>query len=316
MYCFNKAVLLSYMRSLLLKKATMRIFTLFLLLSITHISFSQSWCPPGAQWAYQNYGVIGEGSSNLWYAKDTVLNGQACKVIFERFENLGYERLITHYTFEQNDTVFFRWNDKFVPWYFFNASVGDTLTIPAGENMDACDSILYMVVDSTSNMQLQGETLRYYRAHYTDTNAYPKSVQFLEKFGAIDNHLIPVVGCLGMFDFYYFDLGCYEDSSFARYQIDSSITCNYVYLSIEDESAAMGDINVYPNPANTSLSVQANGSIISGLAIFEYLGKLISVENILTDVNQLDISSLPSGMYLLKIQLSNEQYAVKRFVKE
>lgn len=67
----------------------MKFLTLLFFFSISFAVFGQSWCPSGAQWAYQNYGVGGAGSSNLWYGKDTVVNGQACKVIFERFENLG-----------------------------------------------------------------------------------------------------------------------------------------------------------------------------------------------------------------------------------
>lgn len=295
----------------------MRYFTLLIILiSFTQISFSQNWCPPGAQWAYQNYGFGGAGSSNLWYAKDTVLNGQACKVIFERFENLGQERLITHYSFEQNDTVFFRWNNKFVPWYFFNASVGDTLTIPAGENMDACDSILYMLVDSTATMQLQGETLRYYRAHYTDTNAYPKSVQFLEKFGAIDNHLIPVVGCLGMIDFYYFDLGCYEDSTFARYQIDSSITCNYVYLGIEDKPQPANEITLTPNPASGILNIRTNSLQFSKYSIYDYAGKMLLNNTTSGNELRIDIATLPPSVYLVKLEFANGRYETKRFIKE
>lgn len=80
---------------------------------------------------------------------------------------------------------------------------------------------------------------------------------------------------------------------------------------IQEEMAK--NLSVYPNPASNVLTIESNGQAISSATIFDMLGKAVMSKSL--QQNQLDISSLKSGIYFIEMQL-NSGKAVRRFVKE
>jgi len=66
-------------------------------------------------------------------------------------------------------------------------------------------------------------------------------------------------------------------------------------------------LTCFPNPASTSLNVtiSANDLQTAQVEIFDLRGKLIQTEKVSGSKYLLNVSSIPSGMYLLK--LSTEQ---------
>lgn len=72
-------------------------------------------------------------------------------------------------------------------------------------------------------------------------------------------------------------------------------------------------VNVYPNPAKESVVVE--GILSGAVEISEISGKMvIQISNTLTN-SVIDISKLPVGIYIMKIQ-TNDGVAVKKLVKE
>lgn len=92
------------------------------------------------------------------------------------------------------------------------------------------------------------------------------------------------------------------------------------YVGIDDPVPAIGDLNVYPNPTKNHLFVQWNNGADKNctIAIYDMLGKSVlqqSVENTGAITEQLDISHLAAGSYVLIVR--NEHQFVKRhFVVE
>ena len=82
-----------------------------------------------------------------------------------------------------------------------------------------------------------------------------------------------------------------------------------------DESAS-NNFTIYPNPTTGILHVDANGSGINNIKIFDVLGQEINaITNIASDdVIEIDCSTLNNGIYL--IMISGTDSVVKRFVKE
>jgi len=70
------------------------------------------------------------------------------------------------------------------------------------------------------------------------------------------------------------------------------------------------NFTIYPNPANDVLFINTDLSIET-LSVLDVSGRLITTQN---EVNQLDISDLPTGVYFAKIT-SNGQSITKKFVK-
>ncbi len=77
------------------------------------------------------------------------------------------------------------------------------------------------------------------------------------------------------------------------------------------------EIIVYPNPATTEFTINAEGTKIKEIKIYNVLGEMLkSFDKLkITGSETIDISILPSGIYF--IQVKTEQGLIrKKFVKE
>ena len=75
------------------------------------------------------------------------------------------------------------------------------------------------------------------------------------------------------------------------------------------------ELNVFPNPANDLLFINLTSSA-KQISIVDIYGKLIYSEPALLDSHELKISSLASGTYWLKVDLTNGRTALERFIKQ
>jgi len=75
------------------------------------------------------------------------------------------------------------------------------------------------------------------------------------------------------------------------------------------------ELNVFPNPANDLLFINLPSSA-KQISIVDIYGKLIYCEPALLDSHELKISSLASGTYWLKVDLTNGRTALERFIKQ
>ena len=77
------------------------------------------------------------------------------------------------------------------------------------------------------------------------------------------------------------------------------------------KSLPLEDINLFPNPGQNKLNVNSKTYRITKVDFFNALGQQIKSSS---QTNQLDISDLPNGVYLVKLY-SEDRFAVKRFIK-
>lgn len=70
--------------------------------------------------------------------------------------------------------------------------------------------------------------------------------------------------------------------------------------------------NVYPNPVNDIATIETGGQQIKAVAVINTLGQ--SVLEAATD--RIDLSSLESGVYMVKVQFDNNVSATKKIVKK
>jgi hypothetical protein len=87
-------------------------------------------------------------------------------------------------------------------------------------------------------------------------------------------------------------------------------------LSIDDLDP-FASLTVYPNPAANELTVSSIDNITSGsnITIMGLDGKVVNVINWESTEQTMDISSLPSGIYILQMEM-NDNTTVRKFVKE
>ncbi len=81
-------------------------------------------------------------------------------------------------------------------------------------------------------------------------------------------------------------------------RMDNLALVNTTNLSTDDFLAS--NVKVYPNPARDFITVESNTVQLSSVSVFDVLGKNVLTQNKLTN-NRIDVSSLVSGIYFVKI---------------
>ncbi|MFG6686464.1 T9SS type A sorting domain-containing protein [Mariniflexile sp. HNIBRBA6329] len=94
-----------------------------------------------------------------------------------------------------------------------------------------------------------------------------------------------------------------------------NITSNFTYstLGINDlEAKDINTMSLYPNPAKTLLNIKSLQNIAS-ISVYDITGKQVLTSNKITN-NQLNISNLNNGVYLVRLEDVNRHYEVKKLV--
>lgn len=73
------------------------------------------------------------------------------------------------------------------------------------------------------------------------------------------------------------------------------------------------EINVHPNPTAGLVYIQG-GSEIDFVQVYNSIGKFVCRITSVDEHNYLDLSSLPSGMYILKIYYFDQTYAITQII--
>jgi photosystem II stability/assembly factor-like uncharacterized protein len=84
-------------------------------------------------------------------------------------------------------------------------------------------------------------------------------------------------------------------------RIYKTVTGGGLQLSVSNLSPVIDDIRAYPSPANDKLHIDAGAGIkVKSLELYDITGKLVKRQT--TDVQQIEVSSLVRGEYLIKIE--------------
>ena len=108
--------------------------------------------------------------------------------------------------------------------------------------------------------------------------------------------------------YYYIDDVCVSPDSLA---------CDLNPEGIYNLKETKASINLYPNPATEQLIIDNGQLIIKEIEISDALGRIQRCEfKVQRPSTQIDIHSLPSGIYFIKVYFADGSMEVRRFVKE
>lgn len=85
----------------------------------------------------------------------------------------------------------------------------------------------------------------------------------------------------------------------SRYNIDGLIGC--ATTSINENNSSQENYKVYPNPLNSQLTIELEITKEKEFRIFSTVGELVSSGRLNSNINKIDISSLPPNVYVLNI---------------
>jgi hypothetical protein len=200
-------------------------------------------------------------------------------------------------------------------WYYFKGSAGANCTIrvhnlPADYDLKLYDSKLRLL-KSSENMGTSDETISY-------------------TLPSTDSFLVAIYGYNGAFDAdrcYSFSIttNVLAFSHVAKSNVSESgeqpiYSPNRIEKNANTEGTE-GGIKVFPNPANTSVSIQIAPELEAQatVTLTNLAGQtvLTSVQNVSKTANiiQLDLETLPSGLYFVSVRQGTQLWA-KKLVKK
>jgi hypothetical protein len=116
-------------------------------------------------------------------------------------------------------------------------------------------------------------------------------------------------------------LTCYQETDETLYPIDvHEYGCDINTIIINEiNNVEFQDVSIFPNPFNDIISIDLKLLNLDNvtLKVFDLQGKLVFFEKTRTyDTNNIDLSFLNNGIYLLKVEKGNINILSKTILKE
>jgi hypothetical protein len=294
------------------------IFLLFIYFNSNTKAIAQTeWAPIGAKWTYQIF--------DMWTyifkfetftsAKDTIVSNKTCKkieintLIIDSAKHTKTTLMSYKLMYGENGKVYYSYKDTFLLLYDFSLKADDTLIIPKLYSTGPKDSLKtkYLIV-SVSNINITGKILK--KQHIVlipdsvngnDANLYfgnHSYADLIEGLGS-DNYMFGQQhGLEELFSF----LKCYEDSNLIYKRFPTSDCDNFNALNYITKS---DKLDIYPNPTNDKITIDCVIRQDYTMHVYNTVGQCLMQRELNTQTNTIDISSLTSGIYILKLTSSN-----------
>lgn len=93
---------------------------------------------------------------------------------------------------------------------------------------------------------------------------------------------------------------------------DGGTFCGSTFVSIDEATAELERINLFPNPTSGMLQFTAKSQGV--VEVYDMTGRMLMSRPMMTGTQQLDVYALPQGTYILR--LIGEEVSTVKFVKE
>jgi len=269
-------------------------------LLIVTIGFSQSFPLKSSKWYYANAGGTMPPNTTLTiygYEKDTIIN-----------DTLGRKLNNDLVFYSRNDSVFYYNVEqyKFELIYDFSANEGDTIELcaPSSELSDL--KSFKVIIDAINDEEYDGVTLKKYHTISINSDFRFEKDFYMERIGAI--YFLPVFGySIPESDY----LKCYEDSSilinYSNIPCDSLIG-NLIHIN------ERGDLVIHSDPENGIIEIQSIGKEELVIELSDISGRLVYSKRHDLDKTIIDISSLETGIYLIRVRLRDKLIATEKII--
>ena len=266
----------------------------------------------GAEWYYE---ILNDDGSityqHLECVGDTVMQGKRPKVIVR--SNTHYDRNatteVTHeYVYEENGIVYW-WNkdlQEFTTLYNLTSNAGDEWEIKVGTES------LTMHVDAVENIEYEGQN---YRMLHISDSADVFSGNIVCGIGHLTSFFPERLMTRGK-GYQVDGLRCYwVDGELAFKYGDKD--CDAIYVELHngiEEPTDDAAFAVYPNPTNNVLFVETHGRAslqTQTYRITNLVGQTLLQDNITAETQQINIESLPAGMYFITVVGKTQKFIVK-----
>ena len=280
-----------------------------------HYNTLEQQFPILSEWYYElEWGNGNITYQHLEYAADTTIGNERPKIIVRT--NTIYDRdshsEVTHeYIFEEGNKVYW-WNkdlEEFTILYDYAAEAGDEWEIKVGT-----ESII-VHVDSVGVFEYEGDTRK--MLHISDAGDL-FSGDIVVGYGHMTS-FFPEKLMRRDARFTVNGLRCYWVEDALLYH-NGDEDCDAIYAELHNginedgPSTGSGTFMVYPNPTNNILFVETR--LIASLPdqtyrIINLMGQTLLQGHISAETQQIDISTLPSGMYFINVGETTLKFVIR-----
>lgn len=272
---------------------------LLLILGFPLFCSSQSWADHNSVWYYEQTDFGPPFNSDfIKFSEigDTVILGDSAKIIIRQY--ITSSDTISNDIFMKSDSnrvyIYVSETNLFELIYDFNALPGDTIRVYCGDGISPGTAI-QILVDSVSTININDNILKV---------QYVSQPNFEDCF--MSGTIIENIGWTGyMFPMSSIadpptggSLRCFQNDVIGLYQL-TDFDCDYISTDIES-FGELNKIQVFPNP--TDGIVQINALNIERVEVINLEGKCWDFEA----KNEIDLSNLEQGVYMLKVSTSYE----------
>jgi len=271
---------------------------------------------PHSEWYYEILNDDGSTTyQHLECTADTTIGNERPKIIVRTNTIYDRDEIITEttheYVYERNGKMYW-WNkdlEEYTTLYDLTAEAGDEWEIKVGT-----ESIL-VHVDSVGVFEYDGDTRK--MLHISDAGSL-FSGDIVVGYGHLTSFFPEKLMNRGK-GYRVEGLRCYWIGDELVYH-DGDEDCDAIYAELHNginedgPSTGSGTFTVYPNPANGVLFVETR--LIASLPdqtyrIINLMGQTLLQGHISAETQQIDISTLPAGMYFISVGGQTVKFVVK-----
>ena len=297
---------------------------LILLFPISTLVYGQTWIDKGAEWHFNYNGFMDAGFIKVKYNSDTIIEGKQCQKLepyrykftanqYQQWFYLGVYPEQPEFTYLSGDTVFWFKNNQFHVLYNFGAQPGDTWDLGIDTNMWLCSSSI-VEVDTITTIILNENSYRCVHVRPNVNSSYYLWGWIIERFGSSNGYLFPMENnCDSMIavEFDEINFSCYKDTSFQLLNITNK-DCEYFFDLVNVPELIINEISINPNPVIDYFNIDVqNNYQIENVSVFDMQGGLKCTYY----TSKISLKEYKSGLYLIKIVLTNGKIIYKKIIK-
>ncbi len=305
---------------------------LFFLSMATYFNVSaQEFAPYGAEWHYSNTRKGNIGYTNMKCVDSVVIEGKHCSVL-EVDQNVYLSGEVIVYSTANGDSVYWyeQNSEQFQLIYAFDAQPGDSWSFAmydmSANQLSNIDSVI-AYVDSVDSININGIVLPRLTIKYNyvggiaprDSSKH-KIIKYIgSTYSPFDFPL--EFGIVDDISPYPNGLRCYEDSYLGFYETGIADSCTYEKKGtftgeLEEENE---EVRLYPNPANNTLNISHQNGTLRSVMIYDLSGREVlaqPVSDAAAREHRLNLSSLPAGAYVVKVETGSKSVIKKLVVNK
>ncbi len=269
----------------------------------------KEFAPVGAKWEHIVWQVFSpeELHCTMEVVKDTIIQNKKCSVLKSNCLVSDNKTHIFYYIYSTSDKVFIYSQSTFNLLYDFSAKAGDSLKIWFPYNIN-CGKYNNFKVDST---RVLSDGKFNYRAYWVSSSDACVSWRYSS----------PIMERFGNLRFLFAYNRAHEQTTFLTKYSDKCVSLSFSPINCQptplpcnvninyqpdcikvatNEVESM-NINVFPNPVSNIFTIQTNSSEINKVELIQLNGSILK-SAIFTETLQIDVSDIPNGIYIIKLQ--------------